>query len=207
MYTGKKVVQVARKGFEDNVGKTIEGAKNTDIAILVIGDPLVATTHHIILQEARRQGIQYQVFHSSSIFSAAIGESGLDIYKFGPTTTVPFWYSNYKPTSFVDVIEKNLKNGQHTLLLLDINQTSLEPMGLEDAASIMGASMHKGGGLSRDTRLLVMGDIGRDSQKVAYAKVEFLRAMASGFKGMVLCMIIPGKTNFAEDDELSRFSD
>ena len=93
--TGKEPKKEPRSAFEDNLKDTVKMARDKSMAILVIGDPLIATTHHIILDEARKQGIKTAVFHSASIFSAAIGESGLDIYKFGPSTTVPFFRDGY----------------------------------------------------------------------------------------------------------------
>lgn len=204
-YTGKKATPVKRGDLEEKVGTTIKEASSKDIAILVIGDPLVATTHHIILQEARKNGIKAKIFHSSSVFSAAIGESGLDIYKFGPTTTIPFWSKNYKPTSFVDVISKNIANGQHTLVLLDIEQKSGNPMSIKEASEILNSSISTSSKFGRDTGIILFGDLGRDTQTSLYTKVSRLADADSRFKGKTMCIIVPGKASFAEEEEISAF--
>ena len=45
-------------------------AKKIDIALLIYGSPLMATTHITILQEAKRQKIKYKVFHGASVFDS-----------------------------------------------------------------------------------------------------------------------------------------
>lgn len=202
-YTGKNITPVKRSDLEEKVAATIKGAASKDMVILVIGDPLVATTHHIILQEARKNGIKTKIFHSSSVFSAAIGESGLDIYKFGPTATIPFWAKNYKPTSFVDVISKNITNGQHTLVLLDIEQKTGRPMSLKEAYDTLISSIGPDAKLGKDTSVIVLGDLGRDTQTSAYTKISRLADADARFKGKTICIIVPGKTSFAEDEEVS----
>ena len=62
----------------------------------------------------------------------AVGCCGLQLYNFGETVSIPFWTEepSWKPESFYDKITKNLKNGQHTLCLLDIKvkERSVENM-------------------------------------------------------------------------------
>eukprot|EP00465_Bigelowiella_longifila_P010900 CAMPEP_0185279704 /NCGR_PEP_ID=MMETSP1359-20130426/64178_1 /TAXON_ID=552665 /ORGANISM="Bigelowiella longifila, Strain CCMP242" /LENGTH=193 /DNA_ID=CAMNT_0027874653 /DNA_START=1 /DNA_END=582 /DNA_ORIENTATION=+ len=50
----------------------------------------------------------------------AVGVCGLQLYNFGQTVTIPEFEGNWRPTSFMDKIEVNRKNGLHTLCLLDI---------------------------------------------------------------------------------------
>jgi len=108
-----KVFKLDRKGVEE--GDLVEKAKKNSVALLVPGDPLAATTHIELLLEAKKAGIDTKVVHASSIFSA-IGETGLQLYKFGRTVTIP---SDRIPESVRDVINKNKEMGLHTLLLLD----------------------------------------------------------------------------------------
>ena len=57
------------------------------------------------------------MYHNASILSA-IGVTGLDANKFGEVVSIPFWEANWKPSSFYEKIEANLKNELHTLCLL-----------------------------------------------------------------------------------------
>ena len=86
---GKPVKVLKRTDLENNLTWFLREIKAKDVVLFVPGDPLLATTHSTIVLEARRKKIPVQVVHNSSIFSA-IGESGLHIYKFGRTATVPF---------------------------------------------------------------------------------------------------------------------
>ena len=50
----------------------------------------------------------------------AIGITGLMVYRFGETISVPFWTKNWRPSSFYDKILSNNKSNLHTLCLVDI---------------------------------------------------------------------------------------
>ena len=48
----------------------------------------------------------------------AVGCCGLQLYHFGETVSIPFWTETWKPNSFVEKIDSNLRSGLHTLCLL-----------------------------------------------------------------------------------------
>lgn len=56
----------------------IEQAKDTDIALLVVGDPFGATTHSDLVLRANNCGIKVQVVHNTSILNA-VGCCGLQL--------------------------------------------------------------------------------------------------------------------------------
>jgi diphthine synthase len=202
--TGKKLLRLSRSDLEENAYETIKNAKNEDIAILVPGDPLIATTHHTILDLAKKNGIEVKVFHAPSIFTAAIGESGLDIYRFGPTTTIPFWSKKYKPISFIDTIDKNLKNNEHTLVLLDYNYKEEKAMSLEEALALLEVAERERG-VSLPQKIIVLADIGKASQDIAFGERAVLARMSKRFAGKIISLIIPSNPNFAEEEALSKY--
>ncbi|MGB9732887.1 MAG: diphthine synthase [Candidatus Micrarchaeia archaeon] len=202
--TGKKLLRLSRSDLEENAYETIKNAKNEDIAILVPGDPLIATTHHTILDLAKKNGIEVKVFHAPSIFTAAIGESGLDIYRFGPTTTIPFWSKKYKPISFIDTIDKNLKNNEHTLVLLDYNYKEEKAMSLEEALALLEVAERERG-VSLPQKIIVLADIGKASQDIAFGERAMLARMSKRFTGKIISLIIPSNPNFAEEEALSKY--
>ena len=112
----KKIAVVGREEVEND--SLIKDASDKDIALLVPGDPLAATTHVSLLIECKKAKISFEVLHASSIFSA-LGESGLSAYKFGGVCSIPIYDKNFRPESFFDVIEKNIERGLHTLVLLE----------------------------------------------------------------------------------------
>ena len=70
---------------------------------------------------ARERGIEVKVIHNASIMNA-MGASGLQLYNFGRTVTVPFFTDSWRPDSFYDKIAYNLKGGMHTLVLLGASE-------------------------------------------------------------------------------------
>lgn len=50
----------------------------------------------------------------------SIGETGLQLYNFGRTVSIPFFTERWRPTSFFQKLFENYKSGLHTLCLLDI---------------------------------------------------------------------------------------
>ena len=97
-------------------------AKKENVALLVYGSPLSATTHISLINSCKSKKIKYKILHAGSIFDA-VAESGLQLYKFGKTTSLPKWQENFTPTSYLDIIKENQKIGAHTLLLIDIGLT------------------------------------------------------------------------------------
>ena len=97
----------------------INPAKSQNIVLLVVGDPYGATTHTDLLLRAKEANVKVEVVHNASIMNV-VGKIGLELYKFGKTTSIPFWDDGFEPETPYDVIKMNQQNGLHTLCLLDI---------------------------------------------------------------------------------------
>ncbi len=199
---GKEIIFLERSSMEDSAKELVAKAKTEDIAILIPGDPLIATTHHLLFIVAKNLSISVKVFHASSIFSSAIAESRLDIYKFGPTTTITNWSEKYKPTSFLENIERNIKNNQHTLLLFDILNNGERTLSPKEAISIIKQSEDK---LQKkvitNSKIILLGNVGCEDQVLFYGTLEEVEKL--NFKTQnKFCMVIPGKISFAEAELL-----
>jgi diphthine synthase len=205
--SGKRPALLKRNDLEENVKQTVAMAKDKNIVILVPGDPLIATTHAIILNEAKKQGIKCEVIHAPSIFSIAIGESGLDVYKFGPTVTIPFWSERYRPTSFIDAIQRNMQNGQHTIILLDIDHKNSMPMRISEALEIIKEAQATKGTeiLGAEARIIIMANLGREDKTIKYLKIAEVGAdISKELEGKQISLIVPGSLSFAEEENLRR---
>lgn len=114
------------EGGSDDI---LSGADTEDVAFLVVGDPLGATTHTDLILRARELGIKYSVVHNASVMNA-VGACGLQLYNFGQTVSLVFFTDSWKPESFYDKVLENRQLGLHTLLLLDIKvkEQSIENM-------------------------------------------------------------------------------
>jgi diphthine methyl ester synthase len=125
-----------RDTVESDSDTILDGTDQTDVALLVVGDPFgyawlpfirlsltscvySATTHSDILLRARARNIPTEVIHNASIMNA-IGACGLQLYNFGQAVSLVFFTDTWKPDSFYDRIAENWRLGMHTLLLLDI---------------------------------------------------------------------------------------
>ncbi len=117
--TGKPVKLLPRKSLEDEEQKLLNEAKNNRVGLLVGGDCLSATTHISLLMEAKKQGIKTKVIHGSSILTA-VAKTGLSLYKFGRTVTLPL--PDKAPVDTVlRTLKENREYGLHTLVLLDLD--------------------------------------------------------------------------------------
>lgn len=201
---GKKIRVLSREEFE-NEKTLLSAARQKRVGVVVSGDPLIATTHISLMISAQKQKIGTEVVHASSIVSSAMGESGLQPYKFGKMTTIAYWQEKYKPMSSYEVISENLSRGLHTLLLLDIGENS-RPMKPSEAMHILLEMEKEGkkGILSKKLKVVILKAVGWPSQIKAYCELEDLPRFDRG-KGPAV-LIIPGKLHFLEEEFLSLIS-
>lgn len=117
---GRPVVVADREMIEQECKEILDAADTEEgAAVLVVGDPMNATTHTDLLLRAASRNISYRIVHNASIVNA-VACCGLQIYNFGETVSIPFWTETWQPDSFYDKILRNKANGLHTLCLLDI---------------------------------------------------------------------------------------
>lgn len=117
-------------------------ATTSRVALLIVGDPLQATTHVDLQLRAAEMGVPCEVIHGLSITTMVTGAIGLSNYKFGRQTTLTYPYSGWVATSPLEVIIANWSQGLHTLALLDLDPTGLgtgnqRPMSPADASDAM----------------------------------------------------------------------
>ncbi len=104
-------------------GELFALARSSLVALLVVGDPLQATTHVDLQLQALEHNIECKVFHGVSITTIVTGAVGLSNYRFGRQTTVTYPYGGWIATSPLEVIAVNRFRGLHTLVLLDLDPT------------------------------------------------------------------------------------
>jgi diphthine synthase len=201
---GNGIVEMKREDLEQGIDRLVEEAKDKDVVLFVPGDPLVATTHLTILETSKNAGIETRVIHNSSIISS-IAETGLHIYKFGATATVPFpeKTKNKLPESVYDTLKLNKRAGLHTLLLLDIiPERCMLP---KEAMQLLLATeeQRKEGIFTKQTQIAVFARAGSEDSEIFYGKVGELLDKDFGKPPMV--MVVPGVLHFTEREYLSKF--
>lgn len=178
---GKQVI-LADRDFVESL-KIVEEAKDADIALLVYGSPLTATTHITLIEEAKKQEIKIEIIHNASIFDA-VAETGLQIYKFGKTTSIP----DFEAESFTEVIKENLSIGAHSLILVDIG------IGFENALERLST-------VDID-RLVVCSALGTHDSRIYYGTLKELETKKVK---KPFCFIVPGKLHFVEEEVLKKY--
>ena len=179
---GKKLLP-ANRDFVESF-EILDKAKNKTVALLVYGSPLTATTHISLIEEAEKRKIEHELIYNASIFDA-VGETGLQIYKFGKVTSIP----NFKADSFLEAIKDNQKINAHSLILIDIG------MKFTDALERMEKFLGK-------EKIVVCSRLGTKEKKIAYGTVENLINVEIKAP---FCFIVPGKMHFVEEEVLKGF--
>ena len=123
-------------------------ASTSLVALLVVGDPLQATTHVDLQLQAIEAGIECRVFHGLSITTLVTGAIGLSNYRFGRQTTLTYPYGGWVATSPLETIALNRFTGLHTMALLDLDPTGLgtgdqRPMAPSDAVEAIALMREK----------------------------------------------------------------
>jgi len=191
---GKDIVSLNREEVEGL--EFIDYAQRSDVALLIYGSPLMATTHITILDECSKSGIKTKVIHAGSVFDA-ISETGLQAYKFGKVASMPAWKKSYTPDSFMEVVKDNQRAKAHSLILIDIGldiQSALEQ--LEKSAEKYEIKLGK---------IIVCQSLGTNKQKIFYRTFGELKEEFTNVR-KPYCLIIPsGKLNHVEEGYLERF--
>ncbi|MCK9568256.1 diphthine synthase [Candidatus Pacearchaeota archaeon] len=187
----KKIISLNRDEVESD--RIVREAKKENVALLIYGSPLTATTHITIIEDAKKQKVKYHVIYGASIFDA-IAETGLQIYKFGKIASIPKWQKNFTPNSFIEIVKENKKINSHSLLLMDIGldlKDALEE--LEKSAKDFDLKLEK---------ILVCSRLGTDDKKIIYDEIKDLK---NKVVKKPYCLIIPGKLHIVEEEVLNSF--
>jgi diphthine synthase len=112
-----------RAGIEQNSDPILAAAETEQVVFLTAGDPMISTTHVDLRLRASARDIETCIIHGTTAEAAASSLTGLQNYRFGKATTLPFPYAHggeSVPQSVIDTIDDNRANGLHTLCYLDI---------------------------------------------------------------------------------------
>ena len=200
---GSKIHILNRSEVEEDSPFILE-AKNKDVALITGGDPLIATTHSDFLVQCARKGIDYRVIHGSSILSSAPAISGLQGYKFGKVTTIPFPDHNFFPKSPYMAIKENMDMELHTLVLLDIQAHKDRYMsinqGLEYLMKVKDTLPEEEQVINEDTLAVGIARVGSDEGIVKAGKISEL--IDYDFGSPLHCIVIPSKLHIVEAEYL-----
>ena len=225
-----EIEKVMRPEVEDPV-ELLQLAKTETVALLVVGDPLQATTHVDLQLQASEAGVECTVIHGISITGLVTGSIGLSNYRFGRQTTLTYPYGGWIATSPLEVIALNRIQGLHTLALLDLDPTGEGtggqiPMQPTDAANSMFLMAEKlsdimnelpgGTNLEKlkvdackaicenisDLMVVLCTDMGASDQNITYLP---LSELSDAETGRLHCLVIPAEPGDVALSALNRW--
>ena len=128
----KNFIIADREIIEQEIQNYLE--KFNKISVLVIGDPLTATTHTTLINEAKKRGFDVEIINNVSIFNL-VSRIGLSLYKFGKTISLPFLIRDKRIhlETPIKVIKENYSIDAHTLLLMDLDPLARDYLKMEEA--------------------------------------------------------------------------
>ena len=195
----------------------LASAREESVALLVVGDPMQATTHIDLEDRCVEQGIGFHVIPGLSATALAVSLSGMQSYRFGRQVTLPFATSDYLPTSPLKMLCNNFENGLHSLVLLDLDPTGMgleqprpmspaEAVGLLEKMAARVVDEEEGGRGLLETPVkqwngILLSDLGTEEERVLSGPLGDL----SGQKGgMVHAFILPAEFSGMEEDAFER---
>jgi diphthine synthase len=122
-YHDTEIEVLSREDVERQADRVLDAAADGETAFLTGGDPMMATTHVDLRLRAHERGIRTRIVHGTTARTAAASLTGLQNYRFGTATTLPFPDAHgggQVPDSVLETVEANADRGLHTLVYLDI---------------------------------------------------------------------------------------
>jgi diphthine synthase len=197
---GRRVNLLDREDIEVDAERSILcKAKNLNVVLLTGGDPMIATTHVDLRLRATDMGISTRIIHAPSIFSAAVGLSGLQNYKFGKSASVPFPYKDRISETPYDTIKLNIEHGLHTFLYLETS------MDINRAIELLLSVEEKRKECLLEDRIAVgIAGVGSLSPIVKADRMERLKEYDFGATPHTI--IVTGELHFMEREALNKFA-
>ena len=192
-----------RAGVEQDPEPILNAAERGEVAFVVAGDPMISTTHADLRLRAHERGIETRVIHGTTAQAAASSLTGLQNYRFGKATTIPFAYGDgdregHVPESVIDTIDANRERGLHTLCYLDIKAEEDRYMTASTAAERLAPGL--------DDPLGVI--VARAGSPDPVVRADRLSALAErSFGDPLQLLVVPGDLHHVERDALVGLAD
>lgn len=185
-----------RDGVEGDPEPILAAAEAGDAVFCTAGDTMVSTTHVDLRLRAHERGIDTSVVHGPTAETAASGLTGLQNYRFGKATTLPFPWSEDGsiPESVTATIDDNLGRGLHTLVYLDIKAEEDRYMDGATAADLLATDWDP------DALGVVVVRAGSPLPTVTADRLSTLATM--DFGDPLHLLVIPGELHHVEAEAL-----
>jgi len=203
---GGRVVEVCRRELEDENAKVLfkELEKGLEVALAVIGDPFIATTHNYIRIEALKRGFKVEYVPGINIYTYAASLTGLFIYKFGGSATIVYPRGEIVSEHPYIVLRENLERGLHTFFFLDLSEERgfMKP---DEAIEILRRieKRYNGSLMNSGNKIVVLERLGFNDEHVYYISIGGV--LSRRWSNPPYSIIYPGKLHFMEEDSLELY--
>ncbi|CAI8387572.1 MAG: Uncharacterised protein [Marine Group II euryarchaeote MED-G33] len=182
-------------------------AQSSKVALLVVGDPLQATTHVDLELRCNELGIPCHVQHGVSITTIVTGAVGLQSYRFGRQCTFAYPYGEYLPTSPLEIILANRERDLHTLALLDLDPSGMgegqqEPMTPGIAMDVLRKMAQKLDVDVEDWNIVLCSDMGTVDARISVGSPTDISGIE---EGRIHCILVPANLHDVEAAALARW--
>lgn len=200
-FYGRRIIPADREFTEQKTETIVEEAKDKDIAFLIAGDPFSATTHIGLFKSAKEKGVEVKIINNASILTA-VGITGLQLYNFGKTTSIPFIEEQPGLETPYNVLKDNRKMGMHTLFLLDLRPQENRFMAIKEGLEILERIENKKRQKLIHKDLIAVACARLGSGDFLIKAGTFAELKKVDFGQPPYCLIIPGKLHFVEEEML-----
>lgn len=189
-----------RAGVEQDPDRILDAAADGHAVFLTAGDPMIATTHVDLRLRAADRGIDTRIVHGVTAQAAASSITGLQNYRFGPATTLPFpdaHGADGLPASVTETVDENADRGLHTLVFLDIKAEEDRYMSADRGAALLESAYGNRLGIA----------VARAGSPDPVVSADSLSALADGAFGDPLhLLVLPGDLHAMEAEALETFA-
>ncbi|KCZ81703.1 diphthine synthase [Anncaliia algerae PRA339] len=200
----KVKIHEASRNLLECTNEIINESINDEISLLIIGTPLLATTHTDLLIRAKEHNVSVNIIHNASIINV-MGCYGLYSYSFGRIISIPYFEDNWKPTSFYNNIYNNKINNLHTLCLLDIRVSENEERFMtpnEALNQLMQCEeIERKGLIELNTEVFVICRFGTNEEAIYFGSIEEM--LCKNFGKPLHSLIIPCKMDVLEREHVN----
>ncbi len=187
----KKIISVDRN-FVENYD--VSEAKKENVAFLIVGDVFSATTHISLFNDCKNKNVEVKILNNASVLTA-VGITGLSLYNFGKTASIPFENKNIETP--IKILNDNLKINAHTLFLLDLNPGEGKYLSIKAALTYLEEKGVKG-------KVIGCARLGAEDFIVKYGEMKDIKEI--DFRKPPYCLIIPAKKlHFIEEEILKKW--
>lgn len=206
---GRRIYKLRRVDLEERFEEVLFNPvlQGLNVALLVPGNPLDATTHISLIVEAHRRNITFEIIPAPGIVPNAISMSGLMIYKIGKIATLTYPKHGSLSEYPYEVIRDNDLRNLHTILLLELDLENNVVMNIRDAVDILFKLEEVRGEkvISRGRKAVAISGLGGSNQRICFNSLEELRKLPK-HRGPHTLVVTSPKLHFMEEEALKALS-